>query len=790
MASLTWLPVNVPGGHDGGPLAHDYYKRAVYRGAPRRFEVDSLPPTKFGKAYYFGLKIIPILGDTVSIKSACTNSEYEIWRRWEDCLWFQDILELRYGIISREKRQRLAAGKGVKKNGLYIHDHAASFESLPPGPDPKSVAKNIHEYLPKLTKRGTLFRPSQATVDQRQKEFIALIKAFFQKDVPSLVLELRDDRNIRDFFGYWRRDYDLAHKRKGKRPLTALDSTGIGSVMSSYFSASNISLSATPQTPISPLSTQTPRSPSHQRPNTADSIVSSSDTKSAFSSPSPTFLARCPPSSAPPRIGPTFRDSPTSEGGQDAHRRKRSISSSNYSGFSLSSLAHSSHTVTSRPRADSHVNTTLSSSRPETFNVTSDFPLFLSSSTRDLIPSPRPAPHSPTYATPGLGTLLEDTELGSSIPALPPTPRSRKESSVHPDRTNRNCRVWHDPDEASSSDGDILDRELLTPVDGTTLNVTLTNSTSTSSLPSSVALSNLSLHSRRSSWRTSSELVRPGSAGSNGSRIELDLPLMACTDVFSKPGPISTPMSVNSSLGMRRSLSGRRPRSLSLPQPYLAPAPTDVGDGGWSDLGEDFIDAYFSGPEPFSIPNDEDSLAHYDAAPSNLPLDILEDPLESPFSASGLSTHRQEVDYSGRSPGAFHLPWTTSSSSQPPSPQAPFGPAPVVPGDGTLVVKAALDNAIVVFRARRDIALTELRQRVYDKFVRTEGLPLRSPFALAYVPPAVGASGKRASTISSTSAASADLARALPLRNEGEWVTAVAGCGSKITLRVSYPTSQ
>ena len=85
------------------------------------------------------------------------------------------MLELRYGVISREKRQRLQAGKGVKKNGMYIHDRAASFESLPPGPDPKSVSKDIHTYLPKLTKRGTLFRATQATVDQRQNEFSALV---------------------------------------------------------------------------------------------------------------------------------------------------------------------------------------------------------------------------------------------------------------------------------------------------------------------------------------------------------------------------------------------------------------------------------------------------------------------------------------------------------------------------------------------------------------------------------------------------------------------------------------
>ncbi|KAI0300806.1 hypothetical protein BC826DRAFT_872071, partial [Russula brevipes] len=237
------------------------YKRAVYRAAPRRFEVDILPPTKFGKSYCYGLRIYPIISDNVSAISGSTMSVYEIWRRWDDCLWFQDILEHRYSDISREKRLRLEAGKGVKKNGMYIHDRASSFESLPPGPDPKSVAKDIHEYLPKLAKRGTFFRATQATIDQRQKEFVALIRAFFQDDVPSLIQELREDRMIRDFFGYWRRDHDLAVKENRARPKTALnDAISTRSFRSSNFSASSISLTTphailppAPSPPLPPL---------------------------------------------------------------------------------------------------------------------------------------------------------------------------------------------------------------------------------------------------------------------------------------------------------------------------------------------------------------------------------------------------------------------------------------------------------------------------------------------------------------------------------------------------------
>jgi hypothetical protein len=112
-----------------------------------------------------------------------------------------------------------------------------------------------------------------------------------------------------------------------------------------------------------------------------------------------------------------------------------------------------------------------------------------------------------------------------------------------------------------------------------------------------------------------------------------------------------------------------------------------------------------------------------------------------------------------------------------------------VAGGETLVVKAALDDAIVLFRAQRDVSFTALRQRVYDKFARSEHMSLRRAFVLAYVPPHSGAGDKRVSTISSMSMGSVDWARAVPLRNEEDWATALMICGLKITLRVSNLTT-
>ena len=107
-----------------------------------------------GGSYSFGMRICPIRGDGRSVSSHGSNSEYEVWRRWEDCLWFQDQLELEYERMSRSKRQSVfLAGKGVKKNGVYVQsDQASSWESLPPVRYPSTGTQKIHDYVANLTK--------------------------------------------------------------------------------------------------------------------------------------------------------------------------------------------------------------------------------------------------------------------------------------------------------------------------------------------------------------------------------------------------------------------------------------------------------------------------------------------------------------------------------------------------------------------------------------------------------------------------------------------------------------
>ena len=149
-------------------------------------------------------------------------------------MWFQHILEEEYERAAREKKKRLAQGKGVKGfNGLYKKDLASSWESLPSGPDHRSVAQDIHKHLPRLTRRGTIFRASQETIDRRQAELVTFIQALFSDDMPALIKEIRGSRIVSEFFGLWRSDFDNA------QTLTTVPPK---SLTNSHFSASHPSL--------------------------------------------------------------------------------------------------------------------------------------------------------------------------------------------------------------------------------------------------------------------------------------------------------------------------------------------------------------------------------------------------------------------------------------------------------------------------------------------------------------------------------------------------------------------
>ena len=69
------------------------------------------------------------------------------------------------------------------------------------------------------------------------------MNALFHDDVPTLIKELKETHTFTDFFGFWRRDHDLARKLGKELTPTKSRNTVTSSVLSEFFFASSPSLS-------------------------------------------------------------------------------------------------------------------------------------------------------------------------------------------------------------------------------------------------------------------------------------------------------------------------------------------------------------------------------------------------------------------------------------------------------------------------------------------------------------------------------------------------------------------
>ncbi|KAI0775100.1 hypothetical protein BD413DRAFT_611459 [Trametes elegans] len=788
----------------GGPPTGHNYKRAVYRAPPKDFTIEVLQPTKFGNGFCYGLRVTSTQpatsSDGHSTRSGSSFAEYEIWRRWEDCLWFQELLETEYALMARQKRTRLAAGKGVKKNGVYVHsDHAASFESLPPGPDANMIAKDIHEVIPRLTKKGTLFRASQATVDQRGREFAAMITAFFRDDLPTLVDELRATRMFRDFFGYWRRDLD--HDRKLGKPLpsargsmdgaTSARNSVASSAFSMYFPRSNASPQAPSPIPDLPSSPAVSPSQESSRPN---SMVSSDTSHRRLSAgKTPAYYATSESS------GSTASLSSSSLGPQSPVSQPQDMT------FFVSERGSLALAISEDDAQAEYINSPLSAPArvqpgPWANRTTVEVPEDIHVSDK-----PRSEP-SPSDFHHGLQALPEDCELvpapapsglpHSEIEEVPRAPLRRPRNNSCPDRTNRNCMVLSSdvPQSAGGAhrefaaiEGMYLDTNLRQPSahlnpyrGGFDLNEPRTPTTATdSSRPPSAVFSNFSADmSGRSSWRTSMASM---TSVMSDSSFAPSFASSSCVD-FARPriaSPASMYSVAESEADGRDTALGYYPRhqynesvttigsmlsGLSIMSRSLTPPPSSQlrrsfstgsrsgpgfygSDDFWDDQQDDVIDAYFYDPGIRAPPRPE--------TPSKTPPRKLP---QEPFRQEVASPDRFPRPFRDRPPGQFHLPWSAQDSSRPttptsfrppsPPPQTSFagtspparGAAPVSSPTSpvateSVTLKAVLHDSIVLLRIARTSPLGDVRERLREKFAVQEGLALTPTFVLGWAPP-------------------------------------------------------
>ncbi|KZT01409.1 uncharacterized protein LAESUDRAFT_815919 [Laetiporus sulphureus 93-53] len=747
----------------GGPPMQHNYKRAVYRAAPQAFSTEVLPPTKVGSSFAYGLRIYPITGPELpddqsgqsSGSSGSMHTEYDVWRRWEDCLWFQEIIEEEYEQMARAKRSRLAAGKGVKKNGVYVHsDQAASFESLPPGPEAASIAKGIHEIIPKLTKKGTFFRASQSTVDQRGREFCAMIQALFADDVPTLVRELRETRLVRDFFGYWRRDKDLERKRN-VRPAS---SPGAGakmgvrsssaSTMSMYFSASNLSLAMAEPPPSLPRS-RPHTSPSAPMPASAPPDLSASSSSTGSLSPTtPTQEIPAPMHFSVSDRGSLALAHPPSEDELQARYSigPRSVSSK------MSSLRWSRAT-----------------SKQDGAALIDDLPFVF-------------VPESQGYRDEnhgGLQSLPEDQEYVPEVSGLTaaardaPLPARRPRGNSCPERDNRNVAVYVPPSSRSQVQTQpTASRSRSRPSSPAPSTAAVVES----ARPESV-LSDVSLRSS-SGWRDSvasdlsvaTEIASGMPCGAYSENGHEGTVRARSSGVYRHAARAS--VATMNSLMSGYSVDAVLPRRASPPPPPPIARRSQLPVGSrrpvtvklvpreevWCEAHEELLDAYF----------DEMSLR------SASPVDsAYRFPREETSSRLGERTIAPSYAPKASPSPQPSLTPTVSTKSNPLNPDS-------------ITVKAILDDSIVLVRVSCSMSFLEVRARIQEKFANQEGIPLPDRFAIAYAPPVDRARYARGRA-RSNSASTVGSGQVQPLRyiaSDEEWHTAVVGCASKLTVRI------
>ncbi|KAF7374750.1 hypothetical protein MSAN_00360500 [Mycena sanguinolenta] len=735
------LPNNVPGQVDG-PTSPDNWKRAVYRQPPSRFTVEMLPPVKIGGNYNFQMRICPIaFGDRASVSSRASNTEYDILRRWEDCLIFQDTLEREYARLAASKRQRLLAGKGVRKNGVYLHsDKASSWESLPPGPEPDSVAQNIHDLIPRLTKKGTMFRASQATTDQRQAELTAFITALWTEDVPTLLEDFRRDRVVTDFFGFWRRDQDI---QKTSNVSTKPRSSVSSSVFSTYFSAGSESgesftrreraLSSASSDSSSALSSASGRSSTgsiqitlddqpiafghnpHQGADTLEPLREGSEIarkgRGGFLSSVSKRMRKAPADDAGRRDRPSLNEHPArpdsrASNATTINRAHRESWQTTASGMTFINDLN----LTLPDDADDDTrHSRMSMASIATFRTEVSSEGVMGVMPRFYVPEPNPARLS-------TASFMTDVSADGIIPRELRRPDSRATVS-------RGSRGHHRTSSIASDEESVLDECFYDAFPRPCSFIPEAHQQSRPETPTKSP--------------QSQKFVEP------------------------VPSPTKTYF---------------EPSTTRLPKSPLPSAPS-------SPMGTEFKRAKspsFSetpdSPRTLAYPRKEFLAKPRSPSPNgsvmSTSMSIMSE--QSSFSDSTGSTVTPSVYsfYSARSTLSSTTTASTSSSS----------------AGCPLVIKAAHNHAIILLKAEEDLSLREMRRRLREKFLGQENIALSERFCLAYMIPASPATGRnrnRSNSLSSTSALSDTGALMEKISTEDDWARLRSSLdGAKLTLRV------
>ena len=113
------------------------------------------------------------------------------------------------------------------------------------------------------------------------------------------------------------------------------------------------------------------------------------------------------------------------------------------------------------------------------------------------------------------------------------------------------------------------------------------------------------------------------------------------------------------------------------------------------------------------------------------------------------------------------------------------------PRSDAFVVKAVYKEYVIVFRAKRTMCLTTIRERIKERFALHESVPLDKDFLLGYIPPRATTNGAvqrgRSDSVNSTAS---DLSHLRMLQTEINWQAAMDISNGKLTLRILDPQSR
>lgn len=117
-------------------------------------------------------------------------------------------------------------------------------------------------------------------------------------------------------------------------------------------------------------------------------------------------------------------------------------------------------------------------------------------------------------------------------------------------------------------------------------------------------------------------------------------------------------------------------------------------------------------------------------------------------------------------------------------------------GNGNMLsVKATLNDSIIMLRVSRDITFTDLHQRIFNKFIGQEGVPLSKNFTVAVVvadmnSPIAQLREPVGTRTPSTSVTSIDHPELRIIESQGDWeIVAYSTEGTKLTLRILDPSA-